>query len=170
MIVLTSERLILRRLTLDDAEFIVRLLNDPDFVRFIGDRGVRTPDDARRYLRDGPLRSYEIHGFGLWAVELAATREPLGMSGLLKRDALDDVEVGFAFLPQARRQGYAFEAARAVLDYGRDVHGLGRIVAITSPDNQASIGLLERLGLRFERLLRLTQEGEELELFASGDS
>ncbi len=164
---LVTERLRVRPLTLDDAEFIVELLNEPDFLRFIGDRQVRSPDDARRYLHDGPLRSYETRGFGLCAVESLATRVPLGMCGLLKRDTLDDVDLGFAFLARHRRRGYAFESARAVLEYGRTL-GLTRVVAITLPDNAASIGLLKRLGMRFERRLRLTPEGEELELYATG--
>ncbi len=164
---LVTARLRLRPLTLDDADFIVELLNEPDFVRFIGDRQVRSREDAQRYLREGPLRAYERHGFGLGVVESLATGESLGMCGLLKRDTLDDVDLGFAFLARHRRRGYAFESARAALDHGRATLGLTRVVAITLPDNVASIGLLARLGMRYERRLRLTPEGEELELWAS---
>ncbi len=97
--VLSTERLILRRLTTGDAEFIFELLNDPDFLRFIGDKGVRSLDDARGYILSGPVASYAQHGFGLWLVELKGSNTPVGICGLLKRDALDDVDIGFAFLP-----------------------------------------------------------------------
>lgn len=165
--VVETERLTLRRLERGDAEFILGLLNDPSFLRFIGDKGVRTLDDAREYISNGPLASYERFGFGLY---LAARRDdgaPIGICGLLKRDSLEDVDVGFAFLPQFWSQGYAFEAASAVMAYGRNVLRLGRIVAITSPDNESSIRLLEKLGMRFESMVRLSADSPEIRLFAS---
>jgi RimJ/RimL family protein N-acetyltransferase len=165
--VLETARLALRRLTPADAAFIVGLLNDPSFVRFIGDRGVRTEDDARAYLREGPLRSYEGNGFGLYLVERKPDGVPLGICGLLKREALGDVDVGFALLPAYRAQGYAAEAARAVLDYGRDALGLRRIVAVVTPGNEASIRLLERLGLGYERAVRMPGEDADVLLFAT---
>ncbi len=167
-VVVDTDRLVIRRLTLDDAEFIVGLLNQPSFLRFIGDKGVRTLDDARDYLLKGPLGSYDRFGFGLYLVALKDSAAPIGICGLLKREALDDVDVGFAFLPDFWSQGYAFEAAAAVLAHGRRDLGLGRIVAIVTPDNDRSIALLERLGMRFERLVRLADDATELKLFASG--
>lgn len=169
--VLETARLRLRRLTEDDAPFILALLNDGDFVRFIGDRGVRTLDDARDYVRHGPVASYERFGFGLFLAEVRAhgadaTEQPAGICGLLQRDALDDVDVGFAFLPAFRGQGYAFEAARAVMAWGRERFGLVRIVAIVQPDNTASVRLLEKLGLQRERSVRLADGAPELDLFA----
>ncbi|HYE57631.1 MAG TPA: GNAT family N-acetyltransferase [Rhodothermales bacterium] len=136
-VVLETERLVLRRLTLDDAGFIVGLLNEPSFLRFIGDRGVRNEEQARAYLRDGPLASYAQHGFGLYLAVRKEDGVPLGMCGLLRREALDDPDVGFALKPAYWSQGYAYEAARAVLDYGRDTLGLRHIVAIVAPDNEA---------------------------------
>jgi RimJ/RimL family protein N-acetyltransferase len=147
--ILRTERLRLRELTLEDAEFIRELVNDADWLRFIGDKGVSTLDDARRYLRDGPLASYARNGFGLWCVELIATDETLGICGLLRRDTLPDVDVGFAFLARHRGRGYAREAARAALDCGFRLHQLPSIVAITSPDNFASQRVLESLGMHF---------------------
>jgi RimJ/RimL family protein N-acetyltransferase len=167
MIVVETDRLTLRRLDLADAEFILRLLNDPSFLRFIGDRGVRTLDDARKYISNGPMASYERFGFGLYVTERKEDRVPIGICGLLKRDSLKDVDVGFALLPQFWSKGYAFEAASAVMAYGRSVLGLGRIVAITSPDNEASILLLEKLGMRFESMVRLSEDSSEVRLFAS---
>jgi RimJ/RimL family protein N-acetyltransferase len=167
MIVVETDRLTLRRLDLADAEFILRLLNDPSFLRFIGDRGVRTLDDARKYISNGPMASYERFGFGLYVTERKEDRVPIGICGLLKRDSLKDVDVGFALLPQFWSKGYAFEAASAVMAYGRSVLGLGRIVAITSPDNEASIRLLEKLGMRFESMVRLSEDSSEVRLFAS---
>ena len=167
MTVIETERLVLRRLAIDDAEFIVELLNQPSFLRYIGDKEVRNNADAVRYIQGGPLASYERFGFGLYLVELKETGVPMGICGLLKRDSLPDVDVGFAFLPSYWSQGYAFEAAAAVMTYGRDVLGLRRIVAITSPDNEGSIRLLEKLGLRFERLIKLSADQSEVRLFGS---
>jgi RimJ/RimL family protein N-acetyltransferase len=165
-----TERLIIRRLEIGDAEFILGLLNDPSFLRFIGDKGVRTLDDARRYLANGPIASYERFGFGLYLTSLRDDGAPIGICGLLKRDSLNDVDVGFAFLPRFWSKGYAFEAATAVMAYGRNVLGLRRIVAVTSPDNESSIRLLEKLGMRFESMVRLSEDSSELRLFASDAS
>ncbi len=165
-VILETERLALSRLTLDDAAFVLELLNDPDFIRYIGDRGVRTAEDARRYLLDGPLASYERFGFGLWRVGLKATAEAIGICGLVKRDALSDVDIGFAFLARHRSQGFAAESAAAVRDYAFSTAGLTRLVAITLPGNTGSVRVLEGIGLKFERRLRLDDAGEELLLYS----
>ena len=154
-VVCETERLVLRRLTAADAGFILELLNDPDFIRYIGDKGARTLDDARRYIEAGPAASYARNGFGLYCVTLKQDGTPIGICGLVKRDGLDDVDVGFAFLPQYRAQGYARESAQAALRHGYEELGLPRIVAITSPDNRDSMKLLRRLGLRLERMIPL---------------
>lgn len=164
--ILETDRLRLRQLTAGDAEFIVELLNDPSFVRNIGDRGVRTLGDAMRYIRDGPVENYARLGFGLWRVELKDSNVPVGICGLLKRESLDDVDIGFAFLPRFWFSGYAFESASGVMRYAQDVLGLKRIVAVTNPDNIGSFRLLEKLGMRCERLVRLSEDGRELMLFA----
>jgi RimJ/RimL family protein N-acetyltransferase len=166
LIVLETDRLVLRHLTLNDAPFIVELLTQPSFLRFIGDRGVKDKQTARQYLLKGPIASYEKHGFGLNLVFLKESGDPLGICGLLRRDTLPDVDVGFAFLPAHWRRGYAKEAASAMVDHGHRVHGLRRIVAITSPDNVASIGVLEKIGLKFETLTRLGEDPREVRLFA----
>jgi len=164
--VLETARLALRRLTPDDAPFILELLNDPLFVRFVGDKGVRTLDDARGYITDGPMASYAQHGFGLFHVALKHDSTPIGMCGLLKREALEDVDVGFAYLPQFSGQGYATEAARATLDYGRTVMGLKRIVALTAPDNEGSQNVLRKIGLHHEKTLKLPAYKTDSLLFA----
>lgn len=164
--VIATERLILRRLDLDDAAFIFELVNDPDWLRHIGDKGVRSLDDARDYLRKGPLEMYAQHGFGLFGVELRETGALIGMCGLIKRDSLDDVDIGFAYLPAYRAQGFAREAAAATLDYAKDVVKLARVVAIVSPANHASARLLERVGLRFEYALRPADDADPVDLFA----
>lgn len=157
----------LRRLVADDAEFILRLVNEPSWLRFIGDKGIRTIDAARDYILKGPVESYKRFGFGLYLVELSADETPVGICGLIKRESLDDVDIGFAFLPAFWGQGYALEAASAAMEEGRRDFGLQRIVAITLPDNHASIKVLEKLGMRFERMIKL-QEGEpEIMLFAT---
>jgi len=166
--VLETERLSLRQLTEDDAPFILHLLNEPSFIEFIGDRGVRTLDDARRYLQAGPLASYEQYGFGLYLVQLRERGIPIGICGLLKRDQLEHADIGFSLLPEFWSEGYALEAAAAVVDYARVTLGLGRLVAITSPHNERSARLLGKLGFAFERNIRMTPEGEELKLFGAG--
>jgi RimJ/RimL family protein N-acetyltransferase len=148
-------RIALRPFTLDDAGFIVELLNDTDWLRFIGDRGVRTLDDARAYLQSGPIAHAAAHGFALGAVIATGHDAPIGMCGLIRREGLDDVDLGYAFLPAARGRGYAREAAAAWLARGFDDFGLKRIVAITMPDNGPSQRVLEGIGMRFERRLRL---------------
>ena len=165
--ILETDRLIVRRLTLDDAAFILELVNDPDWLRFIGDRHVHSLEEARTYLQNGPLAMYDRSGFGLYAVMLKGSDLPIGMCGLIKREGLIDVDLGFAYLPQYRAQGYGFEAAAAVMAYGRRTFGLKRMVAITSLDNVRSIQLLEKLGFAFETIIRLTDDGEELKLFAA---
>ncbi|MEM6783886.1 MAG: GNAT family N-acetyltransferase [Bacteroidota bacterium] len=148
MVVLTTERLTLRHLTDADAPFLVRLLNEPPFMRYIGDRGVRTEAEARAYLRTGRWARYADVGHGLYAVERQADGVPLGICGLLKRDTLDAPDLGFALLQEHWGHGYAHEAARAVLAQEAPALGLGRVLAITVPDNAASIALLKRLGFR----------------------
>jgi RimJ/RimL family protein N-acetyltransferase len=167
--ILETERLLLRRLTRNDAAFILELLNEPAFLENIGDRGARTLADARRYIAKGPVASYRRFGFGLYLVELKDSGAPIGICGLLKRESLDDVDIGFAFLRRFWSQGYAHESAAAVMHYGWTQLRLQRIVAITKPHNQASITLLEKLGLRFEKNVALPDQGGENKLFvASG--
>jgi len=165
--ILETERLILRHLAPDDAPFILELLNDPGWLRYIGDRGVRTLQQAVDYIETVPMAMYANLGFGLYLTARRDTREPIGMCGLLKRDALDDVDIGFAFLQRYQGQGYGFEAASAVLEYARTALGLQRVVAIATRDNERSAGLLEKLGFRFERMVTFPGDGDELRLFAS---
>ena len=162
--VLVTDRLVLRRLSGEDAAFMLELLNEPSFIQNIGDRGIRTIDDAVSYIARGPQASYARLGFGLYLVELKESATPIGICGLLKRDELEDVDIGFAFLPAYWSKGYAIEAARAVAEYGRGVIGLEKLVAITLPTNQGSIRVLQKLGFTFEKTVRLG-DGEQLQLF-----
>jgi RimJ/RimL family protein N-acetyltransferase len=166
MRVLDTDRLVLRRLSLEDAAFILELVNEPSWLRFIGDRGVRNLEDARRYLENGPLAMYARHGFGLYRVELKEDGTPIGMCGLLRRDTLQDVDIGYALFPRFWGRGYAQEAAAGVLEYARKTLGLARIAAIVSPDNESSIKLLEKLGMTFERMVRMSGDTSEIKLFA----
>lgn len=165
MKILETERLTLCRLTADDAAFILKLLNDAKFLRYIGDRGVKTLDDARRYILSGPVESYERLGFGLYLTKLKDEGTPIGICGLLKRISLTDVDVGFAFLPEFRRKGYAYESASAVLDYGKTILGLDRIVAVTSSDNHRSIKVIKKLGLTYRKIIKLPDDKEVSKLF-----
>jgi RimJ/RimL family protein N-acetyltransferase len=156
-----------RELTLDDAPFIVALLNDPAFIRNIGDRGVRTEQDAREYLAAGPLASYARHGFGLCAVTPADGGTPIGICGVLRRDELPEPDIGFAFLPEYRAKGYAFEAASAVKAHAHRCLGIGTLLAIVNPANAPSIRLLSKLGFQREGTVRLKGETVDLDVFAA---
>jgi RimJ/RimL family protein N-acetyltransferase len=160
-----TARLALREFTGDDAAFVLRLVNEPSFLRYIGDRGVRSLEDARRYIADGPVAGYARHGHGLLRVDRKSDGAVVGMCGILRRDTLPDPDIGFSFLPEYWSQGYALESAQAVMRHAREALGLGRIVAITTRDNRRSIRLLGKLGFRFERMIGIGDE--ELSLFAS---
>jgi len=165
--IIETERLILRPFTPADAEFILTLLNEPSFVRYIGDKKVRDLEAARQYILNGPVASYERHGFGLCLVELRESHAPIGMCGLLKREELPQPDIGFAFLPAYWNKGFAFEAAAAVLQDASERLRLERILAITSLDNEASIKLLQRLGFSFDRVIKLSAVSDEVKLFAT---
>jgi RimJ/RimL family protein N-acetyltransferase len=168
--VLETDRLILRWMTTDDAPFILELVNEPSWLHFIGDRGVRTMEDARGYIRNGPIEMYARLGFGLYLTERKEDGAPIGICGLLKRDSLEDADIGFALVPRFWGKGYAYESASAVMAFGKQVLGLKRIVAVTSPGNDRSVRLLEKLGLRFERMIRLSGDADEVQLFGSDRS
>jgi len=167
--ILETDRLTLRQLTVEDDAFIFTLLNDPGWLRFIGDRGVYTLDDARNYILQGPVAMYARHGFGLYLTARKQDNVAIGLCGLLKRDGLADVDIGYAFLPQFRGQGYAYEAAAAVMRYGKNGLGLARIVAITAPDNERSARVLEKLGLTFTEMITLPGDESAVKLFTPGD-
>ncbi len=162
--VLETARLRLRWLCLDDAGFILELLNDPSFVRNIGDKGCRTLEDARQYLLTGPMDSYQRRGHGLYRVELKEDGAPIGICGLIYREHLREVDVGYALLPAFFGRGYAVESAAAVLAYGREQLGFSRIVAVTSSDNLASKRVLEKIGLRFEKKIRMPKDQDQIDV------
>jgi RimJ/RimL family protein N-acetyltransferase len=161
-----TDRLRLRRLVPGDAPFILQLLNEPSFLRFIGDKGVRTLDDGRAYIAK-QIASYEGFGFGLYLTERKQDGAAIGICGLVKRDALDDVDVGFAFVPAFWSQGYAVEAASATIAHAAAVLKLPRVVAITNSDNIGSIHVLNKVGLRFRGMTRLSPDGPDLKLFST---
>ena len=164
-VTIETVRLTLRELGAEDAPFVQVLYNDRDFLANVGDRGVRSLEDARRYIADGPVRSYRQHGFGLYLMVARDSGEPVGMCGLLRRDWHGEVEIGFALLPAARLKGYALEAGAAVLEFARASLALERVVALTAPDNQGSIRVLERLGFRFARMVRAPDAPGDSRLF-----
>jgi RimJ/RimL family protein N-acetyltransferase len=163
---LTTERLSIRPFTLDDTPFILEQLNEPSFIQNIGDRNVRTLEDACAYLTNGPIGSYAKNGFGLCLVTLKETGEAIGMCGLIKREALDDVDIGYAFLPRFWSKGYAVEAAQAVKQFAKETLGLKRLVAIVDPANTSSIRVLEKIGMRYEKIVKLSTDDIDLKLFA----
>lgn len=162
---LETSRLQIRWLDFDDAEFIFQLVNDPDWIRFIGDKGVSNLDEARNYIKTGPIEMYRKHGFGLNRVALKENDKAIGICGILQREALSEVDLGFAFLPDYRCQGYAFEASKAVLEHGLTILGLQRIAAILSPQNMISANLLGKLGFSFERNYQVKPKRDILDLY-----
>lgn len=161
-----TPRLVLRRISTGDADFILGLLNEPSFIRNIGDRGVRTRDAACAYISERLASSYEAHGYGLYLVESREAQAAIGICGFVKREVLEHADIGFAFLERSWSRGYAHEAAAAVMDYGRSTLGFGRILGITTSGNRSSVRLLEKLGLRFERLVQLPGLEEPRRLFS----
>lgn len=163
---LLTPRLLLRHLDAEeDAGFMLGLLNEPSFLRFIGDRGVRTLEDAREYIRGRVVASYRSFGFGMYLTARREDGEGVGICGLVRREGLEDADLGFALLPGHWGRGYAWEAADAVLEHARRDLGLPRVAAVTDPDNQASARVLVRLGFAFQRVVRLREQGPELRLF-----
>ncbi len=180
MKILETERLVLREVTGDDAEFVFDLLNQPSFKQFIGDRGVRTLEQAREYIETRFTNSYRDNGFGLFLVELKqaendpytflnsriSARTPIGLCGFVKRDTLPEPDIGFALLPQHEKKGYAFESADAVMRYGKETLKFTRVLAITTLDNESSGRLLVKIGFAFEREIEMGDE--VLKLFSCG--
>lgn len=152
-----TDRLIIRWLTENDAPFICELFNTELFLKFVGDKNIRSVEDAKHYLINGPINMYQRLGIGLYMVELKANTLPIGICGLIKRDSLDDIDLGYGFLPKYFGFGYAYEASKAVVKYAKTEHKLKRLVAITSPNNTASIKLLNKLGFLFEKNLPTTK-------------
>jgi len=166
VVIAETPRLRIRHLTAEDAAFTCQLLNQPSFIENIADRGVRTEVDALHYLAEGPIKSYRQHGYGLFLVEDCNSYVPLGFCGLLYRNNLQEIDIGFAFIPQCWGKGYAFEAASAVLHFGYDKLKLKRIVGLTTAGNTASIKVLHRLGMRFEKTVQMQPSEEFVQLYS----
>ena len=161
-----TKRLVLSEFFLDDAPFILEMLNDPAWLQFIGDRGVKTLEDAQDYIVNKLQKGFKEQGFGMMIVKLKNDETPIGTCGLLKREYLDDMDIGFAFLPNFRGKGYAFEAVSATMSYGKENLGIKHILAFTDADNSASIQLIEKLGLEFERLMTdFPDDDAEIQLY-----
>ena len=161
-----TPRLRIRELTIGDAEFILGLVNEPSFLENIGDKGVRNLEDARQFILEGPWASHRERGYGQFLVELKEGGEAIGVCGLLYREALEVSDIGCAFLPEYWRQGIAYEAACAVMEYGRSTLGIEKIVGLTSEENVASIKALEKLGMSFERMVKMSDDDPGTALYS----
>lgn len=164
--ILETPRLVVRPFQIEDAAFVHALVNDPDWLKHIGDRNVHSLEDARGYIEKRVLAAYKRHGFGMWVVCLRSSGEAIGTCGLIRREGLEDVDIGFAFLPAYRGKGYALESVEAVMSHGTSVLGMNRIVAIVSPANEPSIRILEKIGMKLERMIRLPEDAEDIRLYA----
>lgn len=164
---LETERLFLRRVTLDDADLMLAVWNDPAFVRNVGDRGVRTTEEAHEAMQAGALKLYEDYGYGPYSMVLKSDGSKIGICGLFRRESLEDPDIGFAVLPDFCSRGYAGEAAFAVLAHARDDLGIRKLAAIVSPKNAPSIGLIEKLGLAFERMITMPGDDEAISLYSA---
>ena len=164
--ILETPRLRIRELTVDDAEFIFGLVNEPSFLEHIGDKGVRNLEDARQFILEGPWASHRERGYGQFLVELKEGGDPIGVCGLLYREALDASDIGCAFLPAYWRRGFAYESACAVMEYGRSTLGIEKIVGLTSEENVASIKVLEKLGMSFERTVKMSDDDPGTALYS----
>jgi RimJ/RimL family protein N-acetyltransferase len=162
---LITDRLIIQEFILDDAPFILELVNEPDWIKFIGDRKVCDLTDAKNYMVNSFFTSYTTHGFGPYLVALKENEMPIGMSCLIKREVLESVYIGYAFLKKHRGKGYAMEAVLATKNYAHEELELGALVAITNTENEASISFLKKLGFQFEKKIILPEETEEVLLF-----
>jgi RimJ/RimL family protein N-acetyltransferase len=164
---LETARLRLRRISIDDAEFMLGIWNDPAFVRNVGDRGVRTTEQACEAIKSGALELYANYGYGPYAMVLKSDGSRIGICGLFKRENLDHPDIGFSVLPDFCGKGYAGEAALAVLAHARDDLGIRELTAIVSPANAPSIGLIEKLGLSFVRMITMPGDDEEICLYSA---
>ena len=150
----------------EDAGLLLAIWNDPAFIKHVGDRGVRTLDEARLAFQEGPAMLYRVYGYGPFRVSLRDTDEAIGICGLFRRESLPDPDIGFAFLPAYVGRGFGSEAAAAVVSHARHTLGVRRLTAIVSPGNVPSIALIEKLGLRFERMIRLPGSDSDSSLYA----
>ena len=166
MIVAETERLILSKISVEDAPFIFELMNTPKWIRFIGDRNVRSVEDAATYIQNNQLKSYENHGFGYYKLQLKSDNlKPIGSFGLVKRDTLEHIDIGFSLLPPYEGQGFGFEGATAIMDLAKEKFDISTLCAITLPENEASIQLLEKLGLSYQKRVKPFEDDAELLLF-----
>lgn len=166
MIVAETERLILSKITVDDAPFIFRLMNMPKWIKFIGDRNVKSVEDAATYIQNNQLKSYERHGFGYYKLQLKSDNlKPIGSFGLVKRDTLEHIDIGFSLLPEFEGQGFGFEGATAIMTLAKEMFHINTLCAITLPENKASIHLLEKLGLSYQKTVKPFEDDKELLFF-----
>jgi RimJ/RimL family protein N-acetyltransferase len=165
--ILTTERLVLREFTEEDDLFIIELVNTEDWLKYIGDKNIKTRQQAKEYLVKGPIKSYQENGYGLFLVELKDSKIPIGMCGIINRPTLENPDIGFAFLPQYVGQGFGYEIAQSTINYAQNELRINKVLAITIPENLASIKLLTKLGLKFQKSIKFSNDSAELMLYST---
>ncbi|WP_034060881.1 GNAT family N-acetyltransferase [Lacinutrix jangbogonensis] len=166
MIVAKTDRLIISQFTIEDASFFMALVNTPNWIKYIGDRNIKTTEQAEERITNGHLKSYKTHGFGFYILRLKDSLKPIGTCGLIKRETLDTIDFGFAMLPEYEGLGFGFESSQAILKLAKEVLQIEKLVAITLETNKNSIKLLQKLGFHFEKIVKPFEDDEELMLFA----
>ncbi|NDV44478.1 GNAT family N-acetyltransferase [Flagellimonas sediminis] len=169
-VILSTERLIVSEVALADSSFILELLNSPSWIHFIGDKGVRTEDDAKNYIQNSLLNSYKTNGFGLYKLVLKESKAPMGLCGFLKRDYLENPDIGFALLPEFEGEGLMFEASHALLEYATSTLNFDEVMAIVMPTNKRSRQLLGKLGFMKKNLILPPSGDEKLLLYSNKKS
>ena len=165
--ILETENLILREFTENDAAFIIELVNSEGWLKYIGDKNIKTDAQAKEYLLNGPIKSYAQNGYGLAMVELKNDKTPIGMCGIINRETLDHPDIGFAFLPDFANKGFGYEIASKTLQYATGELGIDKVLAITVPENNASIKLLEKIGMTFQKRFNFQNDNTELLLYSN---
>jgi RimJ/RimL family protein N-acetyltransferase len=158
MMISKTDRLILREFNKGDVDFILELVNAENWIQYIGDRNIKNPAQAQAYIEKSLVKSYKDHGYGLWQVQLKDAKTPIGMCGLVNRKGLDDIDIGFAILPRFCKKGYALEAAKATMKYAKNSLNIQRVIAINDESNQASIQLLNKIGLYYKKTMSLSKD------------
>lgn len=161
MMKLESKRLLIRDTFVSDAPFYFELFNDPDWIKFISDKNLKSVEETEVYLKDILFKNSKTGGLGFFTVILKETGEPIGTSTALQREKLDYIDIGYGFLPKGRGKGYAIEATKLIIQYVREKFNQKKVYAFTVPENEKSQNLLKKLNFKYVGLQPIFGEEED---------